>query len=80
MIPFFEEAEAFDCYRSFLAKAEGTALSLWKMAATMHCLAMDLLPKISLTSSLGDVYILNMKKNYMSEQTKKEEKKKQQEN
>ena len=37
--PLSDEAEAFDCYRSFLAKAKGAALGLCKMAATMHCLA-----------------------------------------
>ena len=35
------EAEAFDYYKGISAKSEGTASGLCKMAATMHCLAMD---------------------------------------
>ena len=47
--PPLDEVEAFDCYRGFSTKSEGTTLSLCKMAATMHCLATDWLPKIYLT-------------------------------
>ena len=36
-----DEAEALDCYRGFSAKSEGTTSGLGKIAATMHCLAMD---------------------------------------
>ena len=36
-----DEAKALDCYRGFLAKSEGTASGLCKMAATMHYLATD---------------------------------------
>ena len=43
-----DEAKALDCYRGFSAKSEGTTLGLCKMVSTMHCLATNLLPKISL--------------------------------
>ena len=36
-----DEAEALDCYMGFSTKSEGTNSGLCKMAATMHCLAMD---------------------------------------
>ena len=35
------EIEALDCYEGFSAKSEGTTSSLFKMAATMYCLATD---------------------------------------
>ena len=38
-----------DYYKFFSAEAEDSALGLYKMAATMHCLAMDWFPTISLT-------------------------------
>ena len=36
-----DEAEALDYYEGLLAKSEGTTLDFCKVAATMHCLAMD---------------------------------------
>ena len=36
-----DEAEALDCYMGFLVKSKGATSGLCKMAATMHCLAMD---------------------------------------
>ena len=38
-----------DCYNPFLVEAEGPALGLHEMAATMHYLAMVWSPTISLT-------------------------------
>ena len=36
-----DETEALDCYEGLSAKFKGTVSSLCKMAATMHCLAID---------------------------------------
>ena len=43
---------AFDCYKSFLAEAEDSALSQCEMTATTHYLAVDWQPRISRTWSL----------------------------
>jgi len=47
--PLLGDIEVLDCYKSISVEVEDLALGLYKMAATMHCLAMDLFPTISLT-------------------------------
>ena len=41
VVPPPDEVEALDCYKGLSAKSDGTASGLCKMAATMHCLAIN---------------------------------------
>ena len=47
--PLSGNTRVFDCYKTLFAEAEDSTLGWCKMAATMHSLAMDWLPTISLT-------------------------------
>ena len=44
-----DEAKVLNCYKGIWVGSEDITSSLCKIAATMHCLATDWLPRISLT-------------------------------